>query len=124
MLQTQTVEPRAFSLLKELMQIKELQQFSLVGGTALALIFGHRKSVDLDLFNNSIFDNDVIISALEKEFGNEFSLQLSRQKFGVFGFIKSIKVDFVKHPHKLIENIQVIDGIRMYSDADIAAMKI
>jgi hypothetical protein len=49
MLQTQTIESQPFSLLKQLMTM-ELQGFSLVGGTALALKFGHRKSVDIDLF--------------------------------------------------------------------------
>lgn len=28
----------------------ELAGFSLVGGTALSLLYGHRKSVDLDFF--------------------------------------------------------------------------
>jgi len=49
MLHTETVEPRTFSLLKELMDVSALGQFSLVGGTALSLRFGHRSSEDLDL---------------------------------------------------------------------------
>jgi hypothetical protein len=32
------------------MEIPELHPFNLVGGTALALKYGHRVSVDLDLF--------------------------------------------------------------------------
>ncbi|MBK8389931.1 MAG: nucleotidyl transferase AbiEii/AbiGii toxin family protein [Saprospiraceae bacterium] len=30
--------------------IPELQEFHLVGGTALSLLYGHRTSIDLDLF--------------------------------------------------------------------------
>ena len=36
MLQTQTVEPGTLSVLKNLMKLTELNQFSLVGGTALS----------------------------------------------------------------------------------------
>ncbi|HUZ61302.1 MAG TPA: nucleotidyl transferase AbiEii/AbiGii toxin family protein [Hanamia sp.] len=41
------------------MEIPELQDFSLVGGTALSLHYGHRKSVDLDLFSNKPFENNL-----------------------------------------------------------------
>lgn len=37
MLQVETVEPFAFSLLEELMSIRKLKNFYLVGGTALSL---------------------------------------------------------------------------------------
>ena len=50
MLQLKTIEPYTFSILNKLMEIPELQGFSLVGGTALSLLYGHRMSVDLDLF--------------------------------------------------------------------------
>ncbi len=49
MLQTRTVEPRTLELLKQLMLLPILDSFFLVGGTALALQLGHRKSIDLDL---------------------------------------------------------------------------
>lgn len=52
MLHYQTVEPHTLELLKSLMQKPYLQQFVLVGGTALALQIGHRKSVDIDDLNN------------------------------------------------------------------------
>lgn len=50
MLQTQSVYPTTLELLKRLMAFEPLNQFNLVGGTALALQFGHRISVDLDFF--------------------------------------------------------------------------
>ena len=51
MLQTQAIKPRALPILKRVMNIKEFAIFSLVGGTALALKYGHRMSVDLDFFS-------------------------------------------------------------------------
>ena len=39
------------------MEIPELQSFNLVDGTALALKYGHRTSVDLDLFSVENFNH-------------------------------------------------------------------
>ena len=52
MLQFQTVESNTLELLRSLMQKEYLNSFVLVGGTALALQLGNRKSIDLDLFSN------------------------------------------------------------------------
>ncbi len=124
MLHTQTVEPGTFSLLKKLMALPTLNPFSLVGGTALALRYGHRSSVDIDLFCHEIFDNSQIIDALETSFQQRFAYKQQHTKFGIFCFIDSIKVDIVHFPHQLIAPIEEKDKIRFYSSADIAAMKI
>lgn len=55
MLQTKTIEPGTLSLLKKIMEIPELKQFWLVGGTALSLKYGHRNSIDLNLFSTENF---------------------------------------------------------------------
>jgi predicted nucleotidyltransferase component of viral defense system len=106
------------------MGIPELAGFSLVGGTALALKYGHRISVDLDLFSEETFDRDVILLTLEKTFGKEFSYDGKKNNWAIFGFIHDIKVDFVHYPQALIKKKESIDGIRMYSIEDIIAMKI
>lgn len=124
MLRTETVEPRALSVLKRLMQMPILQDFCLVGGTALSLRYGHRKSVDLDLFTTSPYDRDLVIEALVKEFGSSFVQIPSKATWAIFGFIDDVKVDLVKIPHARIADIVVEDDIRMYADADIAAMKV
>lgn len=124
MLQTQTVEPHTFSILKQLMQMPELQGFSLVGGTALSLLYGHRISVDLDLFSNQSFDNNDIVIALQKTFGNKFDNRSTNPRFGIFCFIENVKVDIVRHPHPIIRPDLLIDGIRMFSKEDIVAMKV
>jgi len=56
MLHTQTVKRELFELLKRLMGDNKLTNFTLVGGTALALYMGHRKSIDIDLFSQEEFD--------------------------------------------------------------------
>lgn len=124
MLHTQTVEPRTFSLLKELMDLPTIQAFSLVGGTALSLRYGHRSSVDLDLFFHEKFIQSQIIESLEHRFQQRFVYKQQHTQFGIFCFIDDIKVDIVHFPHLPIAEIYTEDEIRMYSSADIAAMKI
>ncbi len=124
MLHLKTVEPRAFAILKRLQGLPELQNFFLVGGTALALKYGHRISVDLDLFGHSSFDREVILEALTKEFLNDFVFEETRSNWAIFCFIQDIKVDIIKYDHPVIAPASIIDDIRIYSDEDIIAMKI
>ncbi|MCF6296759.1 MAG: nucleotidyl transferase AbiEii/AbiGii toxin family protein [Flavobacteriaceae bacterium] len=123
MLHKKTVEPGTLSLLIRLQQIPELNSFYLVGGTALALMFGHRISVDIDLFGKE-FNKKKIIKALIKEFGLSFEYEESSTKWAIFCFINNIKVDIVKYEQPLILPIEKIEGIRMLNTLDIGAMKI
>ncbi|MDR2911590.1 MAG: nucleotidyl transferase AbiEii/AbiGii toxin family protein [Bacteroidales bacterium] len=72
MLRTETVERATFELLKTLMQDEKLKDFNLVGGTALALYMGHRKSIDLDLFSTQAFDTGM----LEKYFQDRYDFKV------------------------------------------------
>ncbi len=125
MLYIETVKPNAFSLLKELMAMEELNQFQLVGGTSLSLQLGHRMSDDLDLFSTIEFDNEEIIEVLQSKFLNRFELKSTlTNKLGVFSFIDSVKVDICRHKQILIDEIVVIDNIRMWGTKEIAAAKV
>jgi len=124
MLQIKTVEPATLSLLNELMQLPVLKNFSLVGGTALSLKYGHRSSIDLDLFSNEQFDKNQIESTLRSEFSDRLFYEDTRAKWGIFCYIDKIKVDIVYYPHPLIAEIETVDSIRFYSDKDLMAMKI
>jgi predicted nucleotidyltransferase component of viral defense system len=124
MLQTQTVEPGTLSLLKELMQLPELSSCYLVGGTALSLLYGHRVSIDLDLFTTQQGDKTHIVESLTSAFGSSFEYRGNPKSFGLFCFINSVKVDIVSYPHPIISQPVEIDGIRMYHTDDIVAMKV
>jgi len=106
------------------MALPELTNFSLVGGTALALKFGHRISVDLDLFSSEPFDQELVLNALSKEFGSNFLYEGRNVKFGIFCYISNIKVDIVHYPHPAIAPIENTQRIRLYSTEDIVAMKV
>ena len=61
---------------------------------------------------------------LESEFKQRFVYKQEHTTFGIFCFIEEIKVDIVHYPHLPIAPIDTERGIRFYSSADIAAMKI
>jgi len=126
MLQTQSVYPATLALLKELMSLEMLSNFNLVGGTALALQFGHRISVDLDLFSYSEFNRINLQQNLERfaeEKGFDYEWEII-EKMTLIGKINNIKVDFIYYPYKLIDELIISDNIRLLSPKDIVAMKL
>ena len=123
MLHFETVEPGTLSLLKKLQALPELKNFSLVGGTALSLKYGHRISVDLDLFGNSELDKKNIITVLEKNFRKDFTYTTNRLDWAIFCYIQNIKIDIIRYNYPIIAPTVTIDGINMYSTEDIIAMK-
>jgi predicted nucleotidyltransferase component of viral defense system len=124
MLQLKTVEPRTFAILNRLMLMPEMQDFYLVGGTALSLMYGHRMSIDLDLFSTTKFENQPIVTALIQEFGDSFVTDESHSSFGIFGFIDDVKIDIIRYPHPLVRPTLNIESIRFFSTEDIIAMKV
>jgi predicted nucleotidyltransferase component of viral defense system len=121
MLQKQAVKPELLELLVQFMSIGEFSAFNLVGGTALALYEGHRISVDIDLFGKSVLNEQTFTALLEKV-GNTTLLNQS-SKILIYS-VNGIKVDFVDYQFDLIDPINIIDGIRIVSKKDIAAMKL
>lgn len=71
MLHKEILKTETHQFLKELMYDESLQDFDLVGGTALSLYLGHRQSIDLDLFSQKEFD----VSRLRKKTGGNIQLQ-------------------------------------------------
>jgi len=121
MLQSQTVESNTLELLKSLMQKEYLDSFVLVGGTALALQLGNRESIDLDLFSNTDFASNDLLTSLLKDYQIVVNNQLSQTLITTINYVK---VDFIKFHYPFIRPFLVIENIRMASLEDIAAMKL
>ena len=124
MLHVETVESGTFSLLRKLMQIPELSNFALVGGTALSLLYGHRKSIDLDLFSTVPFNPESVVESLKNNFPDSFENRTSNPRIGVFCFIEDIKTDFIHHSYPLLQPMLLEEGVRLFSTEDILAMKV
>lgn len=121
MLHKETVEPATLELLKQLQGESLLSSFNLVGGTALALKLGHRKSVDLDLFTSEEFDVEELKTMLVEKYGMQVSFERGQT---LKGFINNVMVDCIRFNYNHIQTPEEIDGIRIESIPDIIAMKL
>ena len=103
------------------MEAPLLRQTRLVGGTALALQYGHRSSVDLDFFG----DVDASTEELSQVLGQVGAVTLMGQGKMIKGFVvDSIRIDIVSYAYPWLEDAVVEDGLRLASPVDIAAMKV
>ncbi len=97
------------------------QPFYLAGGTAVALYFGHRISIDLDFFGLEHFDADQLAAQLA-DLGQ---FQLDRiAPDTLLGEFEGIKISFFRYRYPLIGEPVFALGIRFASLRDIAAMKL
>lgn len=116
------VKPETFKLIQQLQALPNFKEFYLVGGTALALQLNHRNSLDIDLFTQNEFENNVIIDYLQL---NSFKFDvLYNFKNTIIGYINKIKVDFITHSYPLVNPPVTEEGITYLSLQDIAAMKL
>lgn len=121
MLFKETVETSTLELLKSIMLDKAFDSFYLVGGTALSLMLGHRKSIDLDFFSINGFDTQELIDHLRLNY--KFELDYV-SKNTVKGEVEGVQLDFITHQYPLTEEIKEVEGIRMANFLEIAAMKL
>ena len=68
MLRKEAVSGDVLELIVRLMGKDYLKDFFLVGGTGLALLIGHRKSDDIDLFTQRDFDHERMLEYLDQDF--------------------------------------------------------
>ena len=116
-----TVEAGTLDLIVTLSSDEHFSQFYLIGGTALSLQLGHRKSIDIDFFSSESFESESLAHHLYVEYRAEI---VGILKNGVFGFINGVKVDIMSHQYPWLHPANQEEGIRMASLDDIAAMKL
>ncbi len=124
MLHYKTIDEKLHSTLKQLMQIEELSNFYLAGGTNLSLIYGHRKSVDIDLWHETYFENGVVEDVLLSRFSKSGVRNLKRFPFGITCEVNEVKVDLMRWDEPFLDKPNLVDGIRMLHTRDIFAMKL
>lgn len=121
MLHLSTVDAQTLELLRKLQQLPILRHTRLVGGTALALQIGHRKSIDLDFFGLIEASSQELIEAL-RALGNLIILKDSTN-IHIY-ILNGVKIDIVNYNYPWIDEAIESDDIRMASLKDIAAMKV
>lgn len=121
MLHYETISPATLELLKNIQSIPALHDTCLVGGTALALQLGHRKSIDLDMFG-SIHSP---ASEIRRKLSDGHMLQILKESDNInIYLVDGVKVDFVNYVYDWLNPIVTEDTLRLASVEDIAAMKI
>jgi hypothetical protein len=96
------------------------KEFYLVGGTAIALQIGHRRSIDFDLFKKTNIRRDKIAKALH-EHGHSFQLIFADSE-GFHVIADGVKLTFFQFPFDIPAKKTFLE-IRMPDLLHLAAMK-
>lgn len=97
------------------------KNFGLVGGTAVALQIGHRRSIDFDLFSYKEFKNTNIKKQVS-QIANITKTLVSKSGEFTF-FCDKVKITFFNFPYELEYKKKLDDIIKMPDLLTLAAMK-
>ena len=98
-----------------------ISSFYLAGGTALALLIGHRQSIDLDFFTKINFDNQDIINFVRNL--GKFELFDEAQNT-INGSFNNVKISFLKYEYPLLKEPHKFFFLSIADIFDIAIMKL
>lgn len=97
--------------------------FYLVGGTALALQLGHRKSIDFDLFKNSKVDSSRVLRTLLNMGVDQDEIEVLIDTVDEYTiFVKGVKFTFLYYPFDISSCVE-FENICMATPLGISAMK-
>ena len=115
-------EPVA-SLLKKVKSFPLPPGTYLAGGTAATIYYGHRLSVDIDLFTNEGFFTGPIVETLRNN--HKFVSEQVSEKDTLLGEIAGVRFSIFKYPYPLLEPLRHDPhfDLDLASPLDIAAMK-
>jgi len=123
MLRTNTLEKSTLDLLKRLQKIPLLKELRLVGGTALALQLGHRRSIDLDFFGPIDAEGLQIADEMYAAGLEDIVVIRNTRTIKIF-IVNKVKVDIVSYRYKWLTSPIEIDDVKLADIKDIAAMKL
>ncbi len=95
--------------------------FGLVGGTAIAILMGHRESIDFDLFTKKPFDSQKISNKIRKKEEIEQVVVDSKDEFTLV--VKGVMVTFLFYPYKIEFEERFEDIIKIPNILTLGAMK-
>ena len=115
----EVLNPAQKDLLPLLAQFR--REYYLVGGTAIALHIGHRRSVDFDMFKATTINHkknlDRIVAA---GVGYQITRRVAEQMNLI---VNGVKLTFFQYPFPIIPEDRFKDVLRMPSLISLAAMK-
>ncbi|MCM1042151.1 MAG: nucleotidyl transferase AbiEii/AbiGii toxin family protein [Bacteroides sp.] len=97
------------------------REYYLVGGTAIALHIGHRRSIDFDLFKNGRINHKKNLDKIE---ASGFPATVTRRVEEQMNLIvNEVKITFFEYPFDIEAGVKVGTYARIPSLLDLAAMK-
>src|SRR5690606_13870305 len=100
----------------------DLNSFRMVGGTAISLQIGHRKSIDIDLFSNEKVDKAILANVFRKNFPDT-EIQISSHHIQTV--IKGVRVEIYDDwQNPFLYEPLLEEGIRLAALNDLAALKL
>lgn len=118
----ESVSPELLDILHNLAKLDELRGAALGGGTSLALVFGHRRSVDIDFFLVDPFNSIGMQEALARSVpGIQF---VNRTAGSLSASTGTVKVDILLHSYPLLQEYTSLATVPCLSLPDMAAMKV
>ena len=97
--------------------------FYLVGGTAVALHLGHRRSLDFDWFTSEGFDPLHVAQELRDE-----GIAFNTEEIAIgtlHGMVNRVRVSLIRHNYPMLSKLRTSrGGMRIAGRADLAAMKL
>jgi len=97
------------------------RKFYLVGGTAIALFIGHRRSIDFDLFASTKIERNTLEAKITKLKFKFKTLHQTPQEWTLF--IGKVKITFYRFPHSMEDRVNFDNIISIPTLLDLAAMK-
>jgi len=98
-----------------------IREFYLVGGTAIALYLGHRKSIDFDLFKLGHIDHKKNLDRIQQ---SGYAYQITRHVTEQMNLmLNGVKVTFFQYPFDIPATQRIEDFVRIPELLDLAAMK-
>ncbi|OGF69564.1 hypothetical protein A3C73_02910 [Candidatus Giovannonibacteria bacterium RIFCSPHIGHO2_02_FULL_44_11] len=97
------------------------KKFGLVGGTAIALHIGHRRSIDFDLFTDKSFDNAAVRNSIVRL--KKISKVLRDERGQYTTVINGVNLTFLYYPYPIKYSKRISRAIRMPDLQTLAAMK-
>lgn len=98
-----------------------LDSFYLAGGTALALQFGHRLSLDLDFFSPEHFNEDMLL----QEFQTLAGFQLAaKAPYALHATVQQTKVSFLGYAYPMLFPTSPFLQVAVADPRDIACVKV
>ena len=108
-------------MIGRLSSLEPIRGFYLAGGTGLALHYGHRRSMDLDLFSKQGFDEESLLACLHLL--KPFTV-IAKAHQTLHVHISGTKVSFLGYNYPLLFPFEFFKDLAVADMRDIACMKL